>query len=306
MPLTLKQIRYFIAAADFGQISQAAMQFNISQSTVTASIRQLEENVGVALFLRRPSGVLLTAEGARFLQHARNIMAAVNEAVQTPLTTETNLAGSIRIGLTYTVAGYFMPRHHARFTRSYPGLTLEMVEMPREDVERGLVEGALDIAVILVSNLLDRKNIAYETLIHSSRRLWLPADHPLLDAESVSLRDVAGEPYVMLTVDEANQTAERYWKPTGLTPNVMFKTTSVEAVRSMVAAGRGVTILSDMVYRPWSLEGQRIETRNLAADIPTMDVGLAWKRGSSLTPGTKAFMNFMSLSFSGGSPEASP
>ena len=77
----------------------------------------------------------------------------------------------------------------------------------------------------------------------------------------------------MLTVDEASQTASRYWRPTGLRPNVMFTTSSVEAVRSMVADGMGVTILSDMVYRPWSLEGQRIELRNVAAEIPTMDVG---------------------------------
>jgi len=58
-------------------------------------------------------------------------------------------------------------------------------------------------------------------------------------------------------------------------PAVAFATSSVEAVRSMVAAGMGVTILSDMVYRPWSLEGQRIELHTLVDDIPIMDVGLA-------------------------------
>lgn len=299
MPLTLKQIRYFIAAADFGQISQAAMEFNISQSTVTASIRQLEDDVGVPLFIRLPSGVSLTTEGARFLQHARNIMAAVNEAVQTPLTTEAKLDGHIRIGLTNTVAGYFMPRLHARFSRSYPGIALKMFERPRDEIEQNLVEGKLDIAVILVSNLSDRENIAWETLVRSKRRLWLPANHSLLEAQSINLADVAQEPYVMLTVDEADKTAAKYWKKTGLSPNAIFVTSAVEAVRSMVATGMGITILSDMVYRPWSLEGQRIETRNLTADIPSMDVGLAWSRTTPFSPATKAFMDFMKLSFSG-------
>lgn len=298
MPLSFKQIRYFVAAADFGQISQAAMELNISQSTVTAAIRQLETEVGVPLFLRRPSGVSLTAEGARFLQHARNILAAVNEAMQTPLGAETNLSGHIRLGLTYTVAGYFMPPHHVRFTRSYPNLTLEMIEMPRDAIETGLALGDIDVAVMLVSNLLDRKNLAYETLLRSRRRLWLPTDHPLLNAESLGLAEVAREPYVMLAVDEAHQTAERYWIQAGLKPNILFSTSSVEAVRSMVAAGMGVTILSDMVYRPWSLEGQRIETRSVVAEIPTMDVGLAWNRSRPLAPATKAFMDFMRLSFS--------
>ena len=137
------------------------------------------------------------------------------------------------------------------------------------------------------------------TLIH----LLLPS-HPLLAAEAITLDDIAEFPYVMLTVDEASQTASRYWKPTGLRPDIVFKTSSVEAVRSMVADGVGVTILSDMVYRPWSLEGQRIELRNVAADIPTMDVGLAWNRARSQSPATRTFHEFLSLTFSGATAPA--
>jgi DNA-binding transcriptional LysR family regulator len=61
----------------------------------------------------------------------------------------------------------------------------------------------------------------------------------------------------------------------------------------------GITILSDMVYRPWSLEGQRIELRNIVADIPTMDVGLAWNPASAQSPAARTFHEFMSLSFGG-------
>jgi DNA-binding transcriptional LysR family regulator len=71
-------------------------------------------------------------------------------------------------------------------------------------------------------------------------------------------------------------------------------------VRSMVAAGMGVTILSDMVYRPWSLEGQRLETRLLLDNIPTMDVGLAWARNRHVSPAARAFMDFLSLAFTSG------
>ena len=82
--LSLKQVRYFIATADAGQVSQAAVELNVSQSAVTAAIKQLEEQVGVQLFKRLTTGVSLTAEGARFLQHARNIMAAVTAANMHP------------------------------------------------------------------------------------------------------------------------------------------------------------------------------------------------------------------------------
>ncbi len=140
--------------------------------------------------------------------------------------------------------------------------------------------------------------------MRSRRRVWLPVEHHLLTAETITLGDVAREPYVMLTVDEASQTATRYWKPTGLSPNIVFKTSSVEAVRSMVADGIGITILSDMVYRSWSLEGQRIELRNVVADIPTMDIGLAWNRSRPQSPATKSFHDFLSLSFGGASGPA--
>lgn len=301
MSLSLKQVRYFIATADSGQVSQAAIEVNVSQSAITAAIKQLEHDLGVTLFRRHNAGVSLTAEGTRFLQHARGIMAAVNTAANAPLTEEKAITGSVKLGVSYTVAGYFLPRHYARFKRSFPRVRVDIYELPRNAIEGGLKDGSLDMAVMLVSNMADRSHLAYETLFRSRRRLWLPVAHPLLQAEVITLEDVEPLPYIMLTVDEASRTAQRYWQPTGLKPNIVFNTSSVEAVRSMVADGIGVTILSDMVYRAWSLEGQRIELRSIAADIPTMDVGLAWNRKRVQSDATKTLHEFFSLSFGGAS-----
>lgn len=300
MSFSLKQIRYFIAAADTGQVSHAAAELNVSQSAVTAAIQQLENIIGTRLFERRPTGVSLTPEGARFLLHARNVMAAVDEAMRVPRISNDTVRGRVRVGVTYTVAGYFLPRHHARFSRNFPNVELELFEAERPVIERALSEGTLDIAVMLVSNLQAVDRLQSETLIRSKRRLWTPMDHPLLRLPTAGIADVAAHPYVMLTVDEASQTAERYWAKTPYRPNVVFQISSVEAVRSMVAAGMGITILSDMVYRPWSLEGQRIETRLLVDDIPTMDVGLAWHRDRAMSPASRAFHDFLLLAFTGG------
>jgi DNA-binding transcriptional LysR family regulator len=297
---SLKQIRYFIAAAEAGQVSQAAVELNVSQSAVTAAIQQLETTLDLKLFDRSPNGVSVTPGGARFLQHARIIMAAVNEALQMPRASPAAIRGSVRVGVTYTVAGYFLPRHHDRFRRNHPQVQLELVEMPRTALEQAVIKGGIDLAVMLVSNLEAADRIQSEILMRSRRRLWTPPDHPLLKIPAAALEDVAQYPYVMLTVDEANQTAARYWRRTPHRPNVVFQTSSVEAVRSMVAAGMGVTILSDMVYRPWSLEGQRLETRILVDDIPTMDVGLAWARAREVSPAARAFMDFLNLALTGG------
>lgn len=249
---------------------------------------------------RSPQGVVPTIEGARFLNHARNITAAVEDAERLPLGEGRRLTGRLRLGTTYTVAGYYMSRHYARFRRAYPDIAVEMVEWPRMAVEEGLATGSLDMAVMLVSNLTNRAGLEQETLMRSRRRLWLATDHPLLSADRISLADVAAQPYVMLTVDEAKDTAGRYWARAGLEPQVTFATSSVEAVRSMVASGMGVTILSDMVYRPWSLEGQRIELRSVQDEIPSMDVGLAWCKTRPLAPAAAVFRAFMSVAMGGG------
>ncbi len=302
MTVSLRHLRYFVAAADTGQVSRAAVELNVSQSAVTGAIRQIEARIGARLFDRHASGVSLTLEGSRFLQHARNIVASVNEALRIPTSASANIGGQVRIGVTYTVAGYFLPQHIARFARSYPGVAVEMREAARPAIEADLLAGRVDVAVLLTSNLVNEREVAHETLIRSRRRLWLPIDHPMMRMSEIRLEHVAQEPYVMLTVDEAEETAERYWQRTPYRPRVIFRTSSVEAVRSMVANGSGLTILSDMVYRPWSLEGQRIETRTLDDVVPSMDVGMAWRRDVDQPPAVRAFHEFLSLSFNGGGP----
>ncbi len=298
MALSFRQIRYFIASADAGKISLAAANLNVSQSAITSAIKSLEEELESRLFERHSNGVSLTYEGHQFLRHAQNIVAAVSEATRAPRRSGKNVTGELRAGLTYTVAGYFLPPILARFQRVFPGIDVRLHEIGRPEIEQRILDGDLDIAVILVSNLENRENIETETLFRSRRRLWLCADHHLVEQEAISLADVAREPYVMLSVDEANQTALRYWALTEHRPQTVFETSSVEAVRSMVATGMGVTVLSDMVYRPWSLDGQRIEVRTLSDPIPSMDVGLAWRRGANHSPAARAFHEYLSLAFS--------
>ncbi|MHC2505283.1 DNA-binding transcriptional LysR family regulator [Bradyrhizobium elkanii] len=239
MSVSLKQIRYFVAAAETGRISQAAIDLNVSQSAVTAAIQQLEATVCARLLERAPNGVTVTMEGSRFLSQGRQILAAVAEAVRDTQMSAGPLFGTVRVGVTYTVSGYFLPRHQMRFKASFPGITIELFEAPRDVLERALVDGALDLAVMLVSNLRDNAMLTSETLLRSPRRLWLAPEHPLTRAERVHLADIATYPYVMLTVDEAKHTSMRYWNNASLEPKTVFRTSSVEAVRSMVAGGMG-------------------------------------------------------------------
>lgn len=291
MSLTLRQIRYFIAVSEAGKMSAAASTLSVSQSAITEALKALETEIGALLLRRHRSGVSLTREGYQFLRHARQVMGAVADATHAVRSAPERPAGRFTLGVSYTVAGYFLPPLLLRFRRAFPEVEVQLIERDRGVIETMLERGELDMGMILVSNLRS-KRLASGVLIRSKRRLWLAANHPLLRQTQVTLRDIAEEPYIMLTIDEAAKTALRYWRRAKLKPKVLVSTGSVEAVRGMVAHGMGVAILSDMVYRPWSLDGDRVEARILNHPVPSMDVGLVWRRDAHLNEGAGAFSEF--------------
>lgn len=297
MDITIRQARYFVAAARAEQVSRAAVDLNVSQSAVTTAIRDLETNLGVRLLERRPKGVALTEAGSRFLPHAEELLSVMNEAFHLFSDGHKNIEGKVRLGVSYTVAGYFAIPLVARLRRRFPGVELELAEKSRKELEHALIEDELDIAILLTSNLEASARLDHITLVASNRRLWLPSGHEMAGLDSVPLSAIENEPYIMLTVDEAKDTQLRYWKEQNLSPRVLFETSSVEAVRTMVAAGMGVTVLSDMVYRPWSLEGQRIETTDIEGGVPSMTVGVCWKANSAADSASRAVIGHLERMF---------
>jgi len=183
-----------------------------------------------------------------------------------------------------------------KLRRIFPKLDIQLFELNREAIEEGLLSNRYDISVLLTSNVLN-SDLTTETLLGSRRRLWVAAKHHLLQRESIGLKEVTEEPYIMLTLDEAAHTSMKYWSKASYQPSVTLRTSSVEAVRSMVANGQGVAILSDMVFRPWSLEGKRIETIVLRDPVPAMDVGLAWRRNAQFTAPMEAFRSYFRQTF---------
>lgn len=129
--------------------------------------------------------------------------------------------------------------------------------------------------------------------MRSRRQMWLASGHPLINRVTVRLADIAEYPYILATVDEGESSAMRYWRSAGQEPKVVFRTSSMESLRGLVAHGFGVTILSDMIYRAWSLEGRRIEARPIADAIPPMELGLIWRADSDLSLAARSFQQFL-------------
>lgn len=291
--VSMRQLRYFVAAAKTGQFSQAASKVHVSQSAITAAVMQLEERLGVKLFERMPYGVSLTAEGNKFLQHASHILDTLQDALSEPFFLSHATSGVVRVGASYTVLGYFLPNLLARFKRNYPDVEIDLIDMERSSIEAAVTSGKLDMGLTVISNASDLSGLERSVLIRSRRQLWLASTHPLMQSNSITLKDVAEHAYIMPTVDEGEISALRYWHSQNLKPQVAFRTSSMESLRGLVAHGFGVTILSDMLYRAWSLEGKKIEIRPLTDAVPPMELGLLWGEGASLNEAASAFQQFL-------------
>jgi DNA-binding transcriptional LysR family regulator len=174
------------------------------------------------------------------------------------------------------------------------------VELDRARIEAGIIDGEMELAVALTSNLSQPRRFERLGLARSPRKLWVAPRHPLAELAQVSLREVAAYPYVVPTVDDGEMSASRYWDRVALAPVATMRTSSMEAVREMVALGLGVTILSDMVFRPWSLDGRRIRAVAMKNPVPPMEVGLIWRKGRRLGPVAEAFRQYLAVASSAG------
>ncbi|WP_069307433.1 LysR substrate-binding domain-containing protein [Methylobrevis pamukkalensis] len=290
MAFTLRQLQYFVAVAEQGTVSGAAHVLSISQSSVTEAIKDLENDLGVALFQRRARGLDITHEGHQFLRHAAKILADVAEARQAFRARGGPGVGTLSLGVTSLVAGYVLSDLLARYRRAFPGVEIATMEDDGNYLEHLLVGGELDVAVMLLNNLRDRQALQSEILDVSPFRLWLPAGHDLAVRDSIAMEQIVGEPLIMLTVDEIEEATRKLLSAFGARPKVAFRTRSVEAVRSLVATGAGVALLPNLVYRPWSLEGDRIESRDVSGALPVVQVGLVWRRGLTLSAPLREFI----------------
>jgi DNA-binding transcriptional LysR family regulator len=256
---------------------------SISQSSVTEAIRALEDDLGVTLFERQAKGLRITHKGSAFLRHARQILGDVARARDAFQDEGEQARGRLSLGVTSLVAGYVLSDILARFRRAYPQVDLNVIEDSGEYLQHLLIGGELDVAVLLTSSVKDRLALQVETLLVSPFRLWLPLGHALAQQEAISRDELAGHALIQLMVDEIEEATRTLMASIAHPPQVTFRTRSVEAVRSLVATGAGLALLPGLVYRPWSLEGDRIEIRDVSGDLPTVQVGLAWRRGAPLS-----------------------
>lgn len=282
--VTLTQLAYFIRTAELGSMTDAAADMFVAQSAVSSSIAALERALGTPLLVRRRGRTLsLTAQGQSLLPRARSVLAALEDAVDAvgPRT----LSGRLPVACFTTLVPFCMPEILAALAREHDGIVLDIRELAAADVSRALIERSVEIAITYDIGL-DTAAIHTERLRIAPLYAAVSSSHPLAGASAVGVEELARFPMAMLDIPVSRDYFLSPFRSAGLVPRVFFRSTSFEAVRSVVAHSNAFTLLNQKPVHDQTYSGGHVACLPLRGAPAPLSIALAWLRGT--TPSRKA------------------
>jgi DNA-binding transcriptional LysR family regulator len=274
MRYTLRQLKYFVAAAETGSITLASERIAISQPSISTAVAHLEHELGVQLFIRHhaqglsltPVGRTVLAEARKLMEQAEGLYAVAAEAVD-------QIRGELSVGCMVTLAPMILPELAHAFTAAFPGAQLRHAEVDHERLVEGLRRGEWDVA--LTYDLPIPDGFAFRPLARLPPHAVVSEAHPLARYGSASLQDLAGEPLVLLDLPGSRDYFLALFYAEGLTPRIHSRSAHFEVVRTMVANGYGYTLANVRPRSELALDGRRLVRVRLAGEHRPMIIGLA-------------------------------
>ncbi len=277
--MELRHVRYFIAVAEYLNFSKAAQQLHIAQPPLSRQIRQLEEDLGVTLFVRSKRRVELTKAGRVFLDEARKLVVQAGHATEAARHAQKGEFGVVRIGIASGLGGV-VSRAVAEHCRRFPAINIEC-----KDVFSTVQNEAIhkhDIDVGFLRPPVDAVNLDCELLFEEEFVVILPSSHRLANRKSVRLADVADETLIIFDRKFSSGLYDKVlglYSRQGLTPH--FAVTHVEAHEEagaiMVASGRAIFIGAGAIVTR-SVGGIELASVRLNEADAKIEVYMAWRK----------------------------
>ncbi|MHB1344453.1 MAG: LysR family transcriptional regulator [Thermoleophilia bacterium] len=245
--MELNQLRYFTAVAETKNFTAAATRLHVSQPALSYKIKQLENELGARLFHRTSRKVSLTVDGRTFLPLAQAVLLKAEEAVRVMEERLGVVTGKVRFGCIPSAAAYIVPPALASFSRNFPGIEVSLMEAGAGRLERAVLDGSADFAIVSDPNAPDSLEVT--PLLAEELFLVAPSHHPLAQRTSVSLRELADEPLVMLGPSfTLGPQVMDFCRKAGFEPRVAYETGALESVKSFVRNELGLAILPKMAF----------------------------------------------------------
>jgi DNA-binding transcriptional LysR family regulator len=273
--MELRHLRYFVAVAEELHFRRAAERLHMSQPPLSQQIRRLEEEIAATLLLRNQHGVELTAAGEAFLNRAREILAAVDDAALEARRVQRGEVGRLAVGFVGSAMYSVVPELLRAFRDEYGGVALRLHELGTSELLRQLESGRLDVAFVRPAR--PRRGLSIETVLREATVVALPDRHPLALKTPLKLADLAGEPLVFLTRsgspglrDSLALAIDRLGGEDG----IVQEAAEMQTVIGLVAAGVGISLVPESVR---SLVRAGVTYRPLADNAPRVELAVAWR-----------------------------
>jgi LysR family cyn operon transcriptional activator len=278
--MDLHQLRVFQSAIKSGGFTRAGEQLHLSQSTVSQHIKGLEEELGCPLFLRVGKRVLVTEAGNVLLQYAERIFRDLKNAEMAVREMNTLKRGTVRLGVGPTTLTYRLPRILRDYTRRFPQIELIVLAGTTEFLLDAIRSQLLDLAIVMSS--APQAGLKSTPLGREELVIVLNSKHPLAWKRSLDPADLGSLRFILYAKKTAMQTLiERYFESLGVSPSITMEVENNEAIKSLVRADLGASILplcavadepADGQLRVLRVKGKRLlrELRLLSADAETL------------------------------------
>lgn len=264
MSIQVRHINYVIAAADHGSFRKAAVALGVQESAVSRRIRDLEERLGAALFIRSHSGVQLTLAGKQFVDRGRKALAEITLAKTEVAAISRVGGGELKIGILSSLGSGFLSGLIRNFGDSYGAVKMSFVDGDQSEHVAAIRQRQLDIA--FVTGTLDWPGCETEYLWSERVFVVLPEQHSLASSETLDWKDLAGERFIVSEVapgQEIYNYLVQHLSGLGQSPEILPQSVGRHNLLSLVALGQGLTLASEgitttrvpgVVFRPMATE----------------------------------------------------
>jgi DNA-binding transcriptional LysR family regulator len=273
--ITLRQLEYFVAAADCGRIAEAADRIHVSSPSISAAITHVETELGSQLFVRHHAqGLSLTAAGRDVLREAKRVLDQVAGLYTAASEAESLVRGPISVGCFVTLAPMLLPALCRGFLSAHTAVRLSQTVGNQEVLLDGLRRAEIDVALTYDLQVAG-PDIAFEPLAAMHPAAILAEDHPLAQQSQVTLEELAPLPMVLLDLPLSREYFMALFHSVSVVPQVAVQSASLEVVRAMVANGFGYSLTNVRPVADVSLDGRRVVRVPLAGRHRPMWLGLA-------------------------------
>lgn len=277
--MNLRSLEYLVALAEHRHFRKAAQACFVSQPTLSAQVRKLEDELGVDLVERNPGGVLLTPAGEEIVERARRILADADGIRQIGRLHNDPESGTLRLGIFPTLAAYVLPHVMPTIRERFPRLRLQLVEEKSDVLLRRLHDGRLDLALLATPN--EHHGLHEEFLFDEDFVVAVPHGHHLAHGAPVPTTALVDEHILLL--DEGHCLRDQALSVchlAGADEHDGFRATSLETLRQMVASGAGVTLLPRLAVSPPVPESPDVDIVEIRAPRPSRRIAMYWRSSS--------------------------